>query len=32
MARQTCTECGSSEVKKMVDEEESAKYAENSGG
>lgn len=31
MARQTCTECGSSEIKKMVVEEESARSAENSG-
>jgi len=31
MPRQTCTGCGSAEVKKMGDEEESAKSAENSG-
>jgi len=32
MARQTCTYCGSSEVKKMVGEKESARCAENNGG
>lgn len=31
MARQTCTECGSSEIKKMVAEEESARAVENNG-
>lgn len=31
MARQTCTSCGSSEVKKMGGGEESARSAENNG-
>lgn len=31
MARQTCTRCGSSEVKKMVVEEESVRHVANSG-
>lgn len=31
MGRQTCTHCGSSEIKKMVEEDASVRTAENSG-
>jgi len=31
MARQTCTHCGSAEIKKMEEEEESARSAESNG-